>query len=146
MNEEKMTVVNAAKLVLEEHNKPLHYSTITNLIMNISQLNGKTPSQTVRVELAKSPAFIRVGHGFYALEKWGVYNQARFAKDIAYDILKKKRKPIRAHKLGILILEERQFKSSPWTLGTNAIHNDARFHYNQDNKLVSLKEWENQPD
>ena len=79
----------AAEKLLEKSGKPLHYKEITNAIIQECDLHGKTPDETVRSLIGTNSKFIRVAEGVYqVLSKWKKYTSARFAKDIAYDVLK----------------------------------------------------------
>ena len=48
----------------------MHYSEITEEILKIRQTKGKTPSQSVRVELAKDARIVRTDKGIYSLKEW----------------------------------------------------------------------------
>lgn len=135
------TVINAAEELLEKLEKPLHYKEITDLIINDCDLKGRTPYETVRSEIGTSSKFIRVAEGIYALSKWREYKPIRFAKDIAYDILKSKGSPLALNDLGKRVLEERLFKGRPKTIIQNAISHDARFYIDWENELVYLVDW-----
>lgn len=136
-----LSVTKAAEQLLEKSGKPMHYKEITKQIMHQCALSGKTPRETVRSLLATNSNFIRVDEGIYALTKWKKYIPARFAKDIAYDILKSRGKPMSMYDLGLKVLEERKFKGGPKMVIRNAIHNDRRFLRDTDSDLVFLVEW-----
>lgn len=138
----KKSVTEAA---LEEFNnvgKPLHYKELTRRIIHKCNLVGKTPHETVRSRIGTDERFIRVAEGVYALVVWKEYPVARFAKDIAYDILQNHGSTIDLSKLGERIFEERVFKGPQRQVARNAIRNDERFSYEPGSDLVSLVEWE----
>jgi DNA-directed RNA polymerase delta subunit len=139
---EKVSVRKAAKELLEEAGKPMHYMEILKRILHRCNLQGKTPHETVRALMGTSPDFIRVAEGIYALSAWKKYKPARFAKDIAYSILESKGKPMPLDDLGVKIAEERKFVGSPKVVARNAIRNDKRFRINKMTELVYLVEWD----
>jgi len=136
-----MTVIKAAEELLEKSGKPMHYKDITRQILHNCALFGKTPHETVRSLMATNPKFIRVDEGTYALSKWKKFTPARFAKDIAYDILKSKDRPMSLNDLGKKILDERKFKDGPKMVVRNAIRHDRRFITEKETELVTLTEW-----
>ena len=138
---EKVSVRKAAKELLDEAGKPMHYMEITKQILHRCNLHGETPHESVRSIIGTSPNFIRVAEGIYALSTWKEYKPARFAKDIAYSILESKGKPMSLDDLGVKIFEERKFVGSPKVVARNAIRNDKRFRLNKMTELVYLAEW-----
>ena len=137
----KRPLADYAEQILLSEGTPLHYREVTNRIMNKIQLRGKTPQNSVRAAMGNNPKFIRIAEGIYALSEWEDYSAARFAKDIAYDILTKRGKPMSLIDLGNAILLERDFKNHPSNVGHDAIRNDSRFIYDRDNKSVGLVKW-----
>ena len=121
----------------------MHYTEITAKIIGKCHLNGKTPNQTVRSCLATDARFKRVAEGKYALAEWDQYPTARFAKDIAYDVLKSRRRPMLLLSLGKAVLEERMFIGGPNQVARNVIRSDKRFYYDAESDLVGLVEWKN---
>lgn len=140
MNNE-ISVTKATEELLEKTGNPMHYKEITKFIINKCALSGKTPHETVRSLIGTSKKFIRVAEGTYALSKWKKYKPARFAKDIAYDILKTKGKPMTLLALGEKVIEERIFVGGPKMVIRNVVHNDKRFLLDTEKELVSLREW-----
>ena len=134
-------VTKAAEELLEKSGEPMHYKEITKQILKKCALSGKTPNETVRVSLGRDSKFVRVAEGLYALAKWKKYKPVRFAKDIAYDILKSRGEPLALYDLGIKVFEERRFKSDPKMVIRNVIRNDKRFLLNENTEIVSLVEW-----
>jgi DNA-directed RNA polymerase delta subunit len=134
-------VTKAAEEILEKSGKPMHYMEITKLILRKCDLHGKTPDQSVCSRISTNSKFVRVAEGVYALSKWKNYTRIRFAKDIAYDILKSKGESLSLKELGIKVFEERPFRGSPKAVIRNSIRRDGRFYLDNNSELVSLAEW-----
>jgi hypothetical protein len=134
-------VTKAAEELLEKSGKPMHYKEITRRILHKCALYGKTPHETVRSLIGTNSKFIRVAEGVYALSKWKNFKPARFAKDIAYDVLKSFGKPMSLYDLSNRVFEERVFRGGPKAVIKSAIRNDTRFLLDEDTELVSLREW-----
>lgn len=122
----------------------MHYKDLTKLLIGKCNLTGKTPHESVRSLLATSSKFKRIAEGVYALTSWKEYPTARFAKDIAYDVLKKRGKPITLILLGKKILKEREFIGGPAMVVRGVLNTDRRFSYDKTSGLVGLVEWEHQ--
>jgi len=139
--EKRRSIVDVAEEILLKNGKPMHYKALTPLMVEKCKLTGKTPHESVRSRLATSPKFKRVAEGIFALSIWDEYPSIRFAKDIAYDILKAENKPISLVTIGQQILKERKFQGSPAMIARQAINKDKRFHFNKSLELVGLGEW-----
>ncbi len=135
------SIVRIAEEVLSAAHRPMHYRELTKIIRQKRPLSGLTPVNTVCALLATDPRFKRVAEGTYALTAWKEYPVARFAKDIAYDILKSCKQPISLKELGEKILRERQFKGAPSGIAANAVRSDSRFDIDWNSGLVGLSEW-----
>jgi len=62
---------NLAYKVLKKHGSPMNYQDLMEEVLKIrNKKAGKTPSQTLRVEISKDPRFIRVNRGTYGLSEW----------------------------------------------------------------------------
>lgn len=142
MSMKEETIREAAEALLQSKNRPMHYLEITSSITDQVTLGGRTPQNTVRKVLGTSPTFKRVDKGTYALSVWAEYPEARFAKDIAYDVLSSQQHPMLPEELGKAILKERQFRGSASSVAINAIQNDSRFSFNPKKRLISLVEWD----
>lgn len=138
------TIVEDAIDILKDIGAPIHYLELTNLLQQKRKISGKTPHLTVRSRIGSDKRFIRIAEGTYALSEWSGYSKARFAKEIAYDILDKLNSPISAEKLGEEIFKERTFQGNPRQVAINAIRSDKRFVINSDNDLIRLAKWKNQ--
>ncbi len=80
----KLSFADAAEAVLEQlgHNKPMHYRTITEKILELGLVNtkGQTPEATLyaqvltenkrRTRLGEPPRFVMHGKGYVGLTKW----------------------------------------------------------------------------
>ncbi len=135
-------IVDLAVEILQEKRRPLHYKELTDLIMKKKKIAGRTPQNTIRAAIAYDTRFKRVGEGVYALAVWDEYPVARFAKDIAYDILKKRRKPISPAELGRRVLEERQFVGSPASIAQFIVRSDPRVYFDKQVGVIGLREWQ----
>jgi len=135
------SIVNVAEEILQQYGKPMHYKALTSLLLEKCELTGKTPHESVRSRLASSPKFKRIAEGIFALSIWQEYPPIRFAKDIAYEILKAKNKPISLALLGREILIERKFLGTPAMIARQAVINDKRFYYDKSIGVVGLVEW-----
>ncbi len=135
------SIADAAEGILRKTGHPLHYTELTAKILLTCKLQGKTPKQTIRSCLATNPKFKRVAEGVYGLAEWTEYPVARFAKDIAYDVVKAANKPMQLSELGEAILRERDFIGGPNQAARNVLRSDSRFFYNSRKRLVGLAEW-----
>lgn len=80
------TVRDKAYLILKKHNKPLHFTEITDLI-NRARLDGRVAHlQTVHNELIKDDRVVLAGRGVYALKEHGFYDST--AREAVAYILK----------------------------------------------------------
>jgi hypothetical protein len=138
----KRPVSIVAEEILLKVGRPLHYKELTKMLLDQCDLLGKTPHESVRSTLATNSKFKRVSEGVFGLAIWKQYPAIRFAKDIAYDILKKKRKPMNLGDLGTEIFLERKFISDPKVLVRNIYRTDKRFYYDAQLQQVGLTEWE----
>ena len=74
MNQEKSILTHAYE-ILKKEGKPLHYKTLTDLIMKKKELKSKTPWNTVNAAICTNSKFKRIGKGrsgTYALREWKV--------------------------------------------------------------------------
>lgn len=84
------TVADKIYYVLNEWNKPLHFSEIAQKVSLLN--NGREVNKsTIHNELIASDEFILVGRGIYALKKWG-YVEGTVA-EVILDFLKRQEKP-----------------------------------------------------
>ncbi len=72
---------------------------------------------------------------------WRQYPAIRFAKDIAFDILKKRGSSVDTRGLGRMINLERRFASDPVMLVRNIVRTDERFYYDPKHDRVGLVVW-----
>jgi hypothetical protein len=130
-----------AEEIFRRESRPLHYKELTQMIMRERTLQGQTPHETVRSSIGTDPRFKRVAEGVYALTEWTEYPEVRFAKDIAYDVLKSQGRPMTMIDLGEAVLEERDFFGGPKQVARNVLRSDERFYYDPESQLVGLVEW-----
>src|SRR6185503_16684875 len=98
----------------------------TRLLLKRLPLDGKTPHESVRTQIGYNQKFKRIAEGVYALAEWEEYCTARFAKDIAYNLLKASGRPMTLTEVGEAILKERAFIGRPRMIGRNVVNNDQR--------------------
>ncbi len=48
----------------------MHYKEITQEVLKVKSVHGKTPAQTLRAAVAKDSRFKKVDRGMYALAEW----------------------------------------------------------------------------
>jgi hypothetical protein len=135
-------ITRVAEEIFRREKRPLHYKELTKMVMLERSLGGRTPYETVRSAIGTDPRFKRVAEGVYALTEWTEYPVARFAKDIAYDVLKSRGEPMAMAALGEAILKERRFAGGPNQVVRNVLRSDKRFYFDPGNQLVGLLEWE----
>ena len=135
------TIAEVAEVALRKAQKPLHYKEITKQVLQQCKLRGPTPHYSVRSRLGTNGRFKRVGEGIYALAKWQGYEEIRFGKDIAYDILRSHGREMSLKALGNEILKKRFFVGVPSAVALNSIKNDTQFEYDSTERTVGLAEW-----
>jgi hypothetical protein len=137
----KKSVRDVAIEIFRIEGKPIHYKELTKNLLNKCNLTGKTPHESVRSLIGTDDRFKRVAEGVYALSEWEEYPVARYAKDIAYEILSNLGKPLLFVELGKQIFIERKFVGSPNQTVRNIFHSDDRFYFEKESNLVGLVEW-----
>ena len=135
------STITIAEEILLKTGHPLHYKTLTSLLLDKYNLKGKTPALSVRSALARNTKFRRVAEGVYALSIWDEYPAIKFAKDIGYEILEIEGEPIDINSLGKRILDVRKFKDNPVGLVRALLRNDKRFYYLESTRMVGLTKW-----
>ena len=131
-----------AEEIFRREERPLHYRDLTQMILQERESRSLTPHESVRSVAGTDPRFKRVAEGVYALAEWQEYPVARFAKDIAYELLTSRGKPMPIAALGEEILEERRFVGGARQIVRNVLRSDNRFCNDSEHGLVGLKEWE----
>lgn len=81
-----------AYVVLAKAGRPIHFSEITSEINKVGWSKKKAHVQTVHNELIKSPNFVLVGRGLYALKEWG-YDKGT-VKDVLMSVLREAKHPL----------------------------------------------------
>lgn len=97
-------------LVLKKHNKPLHFTDITNLI-NQEKFDKKIAyPATIHNELILDDRYVLVGRGIYALQEWG-YKPGTVI-DTIIEILTKAGKPLTKEEIVKAVLDQRIVRKS----------------------------------
>lgn len=97
-----------AYLVLKKEKKPLHFTTLADVIAR-HRTGKKTNFQTVHNELIKDDRFVLVGRGTYGLREFGILPGT--AKEVIAHFLKK-HGPLKADEVVKKVLDERPFKKN----------------------------------
>jgi len=142
MTHPKKTIKEAALEIFHLEKRPMHYKELSKKILKIYAFSGKTPHESVRSLIGTDKRFKRIAEGIYALTEWDEYPVARFAKDIAYDVLLNFGNPLHVDVLGNEILNERTFVGTPRVIARNATRSDPRFTDNPETKTIGLTEWD----
>lgn len=137
----RISIADTAEKILLDISHPIHYKNLTPLLIEKCNLTGKTPQESVRSALARDRRFKRTAEGVFGLSIWSEYPAIRFAKDIAYDILKDEGKQINLRILGERIISVRTFVSNPILVVKNILYSDNRFFVDESLQEVGLKEW-----
>ena len=111
-----------AYAVMRRHNKPEHFTRITDLINQADFDHKKANPQTVHNELIKDERFVLVGRGLYGLAEWG-YIPGTVA-DVIASLLSQAGKPLTRDEVIERVMEQRQVKKNTILLG---LQNHARF-------------------
>jgi hypothetical protein len=123
-----------AYLVLKQHNKPEHYSEITNLI-NKAKFDARVAyKETVHNELIKDKRFILVGRGIYALSEWGF--KPGVVADVIKEILVEAQKPLPKDKIIEEVLKKRHVKKNTILVGLS----NKQYFKKVDKNLYTLVE------
>ncbi len=109
-------VKDKAYLVMKQHGDPLHFTDVAGLINKTGFSERTALPQTVHNELIKSPHFVLVGRGMYALKEWG-YEEGT-VREVIEDELKK-RGPMHKDELVKAVLARRFVKPSTVVLNLN---------------------------
>lgn len=120
-----------AYAVLRRHNKPEHFTHITDLINQASFDHKQANPQTVHNELIKDGRFVLVGRGLYGLAEWG-YIPGTVA-DVLESLLKRTNDGLTRDELIEQVLEQRQVKKNTILLG---LQNEKRFLKTPENRYV----------
>lgn len=123
-----------AYAVMRRHNKPEHFTTITQLINEVRFDYKKANAQTVHNELIKDKRFVLVGRGLYGLAEWG-YMPGTVA-DVISALLTRAGRPLSREELIEKVMEQRQVKKNTILLG---LQNQDRF-VRTDEDHYTLKE------
>lgn len=104
-----------AYLVMKHHNKPEHYSAITEMINEHNIDKRKAYKETVHNKLIKDKRFVLVGRGIYALTEWG-YTPG-VVSDIIQGIIKENGEPMTRNEIVEQVLAKRLVKKNTVLVG-----------------------------
>lgn len=97
-------------VILQESNKPLHFSDIAGAIKDSDFKRKDVTTQAIHNELIKDGRFVLIGRGIYALKEWG-FKKGTVA-DIIIEILKKEGAPLHRDEIVKRVLKHRQVKET----------------------------------
>jgi len=103
--------------VLQEEEKPLHFSQIAKLIDRFHLGKKKAHPQTIHNELIKNDQFVLIGRGIYALKEWG-YSKGT-VEDVLKGIIKNSKIPLRKEDILNEIFKIRQVKKATVLINLN---------------------------
>lgn len=112
---EPKDVGDKAYLVLKHHNKPEHYSKITEMINHHKFDDRVAYKETVHNELIMDPRFVLVGRGIYALKEWG-YKKGVVA-DVIKEVLNEAEGPLERNKIIEEVMKRRMVKRNTILVG-----------------------------
>lgn len=124
------TLYDKILFILRQTESPMHFSKITNTIIEKHFDNKSVSQQAVHNELINKEEFVLVGRGVYALKEWG-YKEGT-VKDVLTRILEKEG-PLPQAALIQKVLEVRKVK--PITIQIN-INNKRNFKKNEENLIT----------
>jgi hypothetical protein len=99
-----------AYLVLKRAGRPMHFAEITQKINELPFTRKSVLAESVHNELIRSPLFILVGRGIYALSEWGY--EPGTVKDIIIKVLKEAKEPLPKEVVVEKVLSQRQVKEN----------------------------------
>lgn len=124
------TLYDKILFTLRKGKKPLHFTDITNQIVDANFDRKSVSQQAVHNELINKDEFVLVGRGVYALKEWG-YKRGTVT-DVIIDILKNEGAQ-QYHQLIENVLKRREVK--PITVQIN-INNKDLFHRDRNNMVT----------
>ena len=104
-----------AYLVMKNHNKPEHYSSITEMINKAKFDNRTAYKETVHNELIKDARFILIGRGIYALSEWGF--KPGVVSDVIMEVLNASGQPMERERIITEVLKRRMVKKNTILVG-----------------------------
>ncbi len=84
-------------LIMKAHKKPLHYSNITEKILQHKMQKRPVTKQAVHNELIRDDRFVLIGRGIYALSEWGY--KPGVVEDVIREILKEEGRPMHKNEI-----------------------------------------------
>lgn len=104
------TINDKIYLVLKNHNQPIHFAEIADLINKIGFDNKKANAATVHNELILDDKYVLVGRGLYGLVEWG-YKKGTVA-DVIEEILNKNEEALTRDEIIDKVLDKRMVKKA----------------------------------
>lgn len=84
-------------VIMKSHKKPLHYSSITEKILEHKLQKRPVTRQAVHNELIRDERFVLIGRGIYALAEWGY--KPGVVEDVIREILKEQGRPMHKNEI-----------------------------------------------
>lgn len=103
-------VRDGAYLVLKRQRKPLHFFEITKRINELPFDRRKVLAESVHNELIRSPLFVLIGRGIYALKEWGY--EPGTVRDMIVKVLKEAKRPLRKEDVIKKVLNQREVQEN----------------------------------
>ncbi len=104
------TVNDKIYLILKNHNRPMHFTEIAELINNTNFDHKKTNPATVHNELILDDKYVLIGRGMYGLKEWGL--KSGTVAQVIKDILASSSAPLTREEIVQKVLENRLVKES----------------------------------
>lgn len=97
-------------VILEENNKPMHFSEIAEAIKDSDFKRKNVTTQAIHNELIKDKRFVLIGRGIYALVSWGYTSGT--VSDIITKVLTDAGEPLHRDEIVKRVLKSRQVKET----------------------------------
>lgn len=128
------TVNDKIYLILKNHNRPMHFTEIAELINNTDFDHKKTNPATVHNELILDDKYVLIGRGMYGLKEWGL--KSGTVAQVIKDILSASPTPLSKEEIIKKVLENRLVKESTINL---ALSNRSDFQKVGDKYVLAEK-------
>lgn len=104
-----------AYIILKKAKEPMHFMEITKRINELPIHQKQIIPESVHNELIRSPLFVLVGRGIYALREWGY--ESGTVREVIVKILEKAGKPLEKDEIIKEVLNQRKVKENTIILG-----------------------------
>lgn len=104
------TINDKIYLVLKNHQKPIHFAEIADIINKINFDNKKANAATVHNELILDDKYVLVGRGLYGLKEWGFKDGT--VAEVIEEILNQSNAPLTRDEIIEKVLEKRMVKKA----------------------------------